>query len=534
MQSTPRVHDTLLKKTALLASLLLVGEAAVAGEFVATGNMTAPRFDHSATLLDNGKVLIVGGINNMSPTSAELFDPATRTFRPTQGQPLYGWPAGQPGRSYHAAVKLQDGRVLVLGGGNLFAESAGDPAPYAEIYDPSTDRFSATGAMAQERGLFEPVLLADGRVLVAGGRGCCHVEIWTGWGGGSGGDGPIFRSATPLGSIEIYDPLSGTFTLVQDDSSPPIVVPVVLGAPRNAATAIGLADGRVLIAGGEVLSYAPLPGGTSIGYPHYPATADLYDPLDSLSSIVPTASPMSTGRPWAASTLLRNGQVLLTSAAYDAVSQVYLPNAPTELFDPATQLFRSAATPPSGSADQPRRLRSGQIVTLGDGRVLFAGGLIEGEFYGGAPTDDLRADLYDPSTNTFAPDTGTMVTLRYGHTATKLADGRVLITGGINFAGGNFNELASAEIYDPDPIFVSGFEARAVHVVPRSPSGRVNLLSHPNLTKGASGHVVYSTCPEVTGKPQGIRQGSSGTLAPSGFIDPVSKRICYTSAPLFY
>lgn len=73
--------------------------------------------------------------------------------------------------------------------------------------------------------------------------------------------------------------------------------------------------------------------------------------------------------------------------------------------------------------------------------------------------------------------------LRYGHSVTKLADGRVLITGGINFVGGNYNELASAEIYDPDPIFVSGFEARAAHAVPRSLSGRANPQSHPNLTK---------------------------------------------------
>ena len=101
------------------------------GTFSATGNMTAPRYQHTATLLHNGKVLIAGG--RPSPfvdplATAELYDPVTGTFAPT-GEMISS-------RSGHSAALLPDGRVLIAGGGT--ADQSLIPVDSAEVYDPST------------------------------------------------------------------------------------------------------------------------------------------------------------------------------------------------------------------------------------------------------------------------------------------------------------------------------------------------------------------------------------------------------------
>ena len=105
-----------------------------AGTFIATGSMTTPRADHTATLLPNGKVLIAGGNQSVLPSSvlasAELYDSSTRTFTATGNMTM--------ARARHSATLLSDGRVLICGG-------TGDLS--AEIYDPATETFTTTGDM---------------------------------------------------------------------------------------------------------------------------------------------------------------------------------------------------------------------------------------------------------------------------------------------------------------------------------------------------------------------------------------------------
>src|ERR1044072_9486652 len=136
--------------SALVLSLVCSASRSVAqlpGMFTATGNMTTPRIFHTATLLADGRVLIAGGdmieaggppVPFRTQVSAELYDPRTGTFSPTGNMTTP--------RSGHTATLLADGRVLIAGGGvtNANAGALADPAlASAELYDPGTGTFTA-------------------------------------------------------------------------------------------------------------------------------------------------------------------------------------------------------------------------------------------------------------------------------------------------------------------------------------------------------------------------------------------------------
>ncbi len=157
------------------------------GNFTFTGSLLAARCDHSATLLQNGTVLIAGGyyVGSGLPTlaAAELYDPTTGTFSSTGslGTARYG----------HSATLLTDGKVLVAGGvtssdGYTFVTIAS-----AELYDPVAGTFSATGSLNTARSA-PATLLENGQVLVAGGSS--------------------ISAGAPFASAEIYDPTAGTFS----------------------------------------------------------------------------------------------------------------------------------------------------------------------------------------------------------------------------------------------------------------------------------------------------------------------------------
>lgn len=182
----------------------------VKGTFTPTGHMIAAREAHIASLLQDGKVLIMGGHKDRRESiviyaSAELYDPVTDTFSPTNGAMLTR-------RHKHDAITLEDGRVLVIGG----ADEHDDRGQYisTEIYDPQTGMFSMAANMNTSRYKFQgsSILMKTGQVLLMGGA-----------------------SVT-----EIYDPTTNTFNMVIAG----------VGTTRLFASATSLPDGRVLFAGG--------------------------------------------------------------------------------------------------------------------------------------------------------------------------------------------------------------------------------------------------------------------------------------------
>jgi hypothetical protein len=227
------------------------------GTFTATGNMYTAHVYHTATLLSDGRVLVAGGLDaNSNPiATAEIFDPSNGTFTPTGSMAVAG--------GFRTATLLNSGKVLVTGG---FAATA-------ELFDPNTGIFSVTNSMSTARGGHTATLLPDGKVLVIGGA-------------------PDFGSLA-TSTAELFDPVTKTFTPTGD-----------MAAARVLHTATLLTDGRVLVAGGSSYCYGSSPRSL--------AEAELFDPTT--ASFVVT-SKMTTARESQTATLLPTGAVLITGGA---------------------------------------------------------------------------------------------------------------------------------------------------------------------------------------------------------------------------
>ncbi len=146
------------------------GEAATGGQVVCT-SLGAERHGHTATLLADGRVFIAGGIRQ-SPTlttyweSTELYDPRSGVFEfgPRMEYKKQTWV-----RQAHTATLLQDGRVLIAGGVGLVDEAV-DTWKVALVFDPTSGTFADPVPMREQRAYHSATLLEDGRVLIAGGR----------------------------------------------------------------------------------------------------------------------------------------------------------------------------------------------------------------------------------------------------------------------------------------------------------------------------------------------------------------------------
>jgi|RhiMetdeSRZDD1v2_1073273.scaffolds.fasta_scaffold24267_5 hypothetical protein len=292
-----------LERTAVLAQ--------VSGGWIITSSMNIPRAVHTATLLLNGKVLVVGGNNGTGPvSSAELYNPTTGMWSITASL--------NTARYGHTATLLQDGKVLVAGGWN------GSYLNSAELYDPTTGKLSVTGSLNTARYGHTATLLPDGKVLVAGG-------------------------GFVLNTAELYDPNTGRWSITAN-----------LNTARSSHTATLLPSGKVLVAGGFT------------GHGFCPcidlvtASAELYDPVTAGWNVTEN---LNTARALHTATLLQNGKILVAGGTDGRVEDFpeYVPLASAELYDAGTGSW--------SVTDSLHTARNSHTATmLFDGKVLAAAG----------------------------------------------------------------------------------------------------------------------------------------------------------------
>jgi hypothetical protein len=283
--------------------------------------MTVPRAAHTATKLNDGRILIAGGFGTETDgdaASTELLDPAAWRFTdgPRLMSPRYG----------HTATRLPDGRVLIAGG---FGPD-GKVLATAELIDPSAGTSAETGHLRAGRADHEAVLLENGRVLLVDGT-ADDFEI--------------------LASAELFDPGSGTFSPAGR-----------MAVPREGMTATGLRDGRVLVTGGHV--------GRHEQRTIYDTT-EIYDPATNRFA---PAARMIVPRHKHDAILLADGRVLLIAGS-DVRDDLGLYDS-AETYDPATDVFTAV-----GRLAHPRYKFRFASVLLSDGRVLVAGGAAVPEIF---------------------------------------------------------------------------------------------------------------------------------------------------------
>jgi N-acetylneuraminic acid mutarotase len=431
------------------------------GQWVQVASLATPRRNHTATLLLNGSVLVVGGATtgNLVTASVECYDPVSGVWEiaATLPEPRMG----------HSATLLTDGRLLIAGG----VENEQTVLQSALIFDPISASWKNIPNMINARNAHTATLLADGRVMVIGGS----------------------NLSGPLASVEIYNPTANTWTevaplphaleshtatllkdgrvLVAGGAASSIAVVYNLAdnswtimtglLPRQLHTANALQDGRVFIAGGRN-------SGVEEETQYFDPTTDIF-----------SAGPIIDGRSGHTATLLPSGNTLLVGGLSSAVlenskstyplasvngevntlfSDTILYHAtallPTgevlvvggydvENSTPKAEVFRySYATPSwtSLSLGEFMRYRH-RAVQLLDGHVLITGGIYSGNTTNTAilynPTDDSR--VYAAS----------MAVSRIDHAVALLPDGKVLVAGGQNFDGSTWHWLKGAELYNP-------------------------------------------------------------------------------------
>lgn len=328
----------------------------------------------ASVLLPNGKILISGG--GYTPSFGALLSPLSdaATFDSSSGT-IASVGEMNVSRHDHTATVLNSGLVLLAGG---VVDQFGALTPVTELFgtggfpvQPTT--FAQTGSMAMARSNAQSITLNSGKILITGG---------------------VLASGLATNTAELYDPASGSFTLVAS----------VMTTPRVSHAMALLPDGRVLVCGGQ--------DGTN---PNALPTTDIYEPTSGTFTAGP---PLHVGRYLHQALALTDGRIIVVSG---------FGTATVETFDPVAGAWSFAAPLPISTWNY-------GMTRLSDGRIFISGG-------SGALN---QVAVYSPSNNTWVTLAPPLVG-RQQHAALALPNGKVLI------AGGNDGEspLASSELYDP-------------------------------------------------------------------------------------
>jgi RHS repeat-associated protein len=487
------------KWRATLSVGLALGLAGIAQAqtFSATGNLNTAREAHTATLLQNGMVLVAGGVTNGSNYplgSAELYDPSTGSFAFT---------GSMGGRRSHTATLMQNGQVLIAGG-SAYGQNPNlhfwYPLSSAQLYIPSTGTFANIPSMTTTRSGHAATLLNNGMVLITGGNTSgSTAELYNPSPSGgtftatgnmttvlyahtatllqnglvlvAGGE----NSSGYLSSAELYDPSTGTFTATGS-----------MNNARESHTATLLNNGMVLITGGHDSS-------------GYLSSAELYDPS---AGTFTAAGSMTAARIGHTATLLQNGLVLVAGGGN---SSGELSSA--ELYDPSKGTFTATS-----SMNNPRESHTATL--LSNGMVLTAGGLSS------SGSALASAELYQsgtiaPSIASLSPTSGTVGT-SVTITGANFGSSQGTSTVAFNGTAGTPTSWSATSIAVPVPsgattgnvvVTVGGIASNGVSFTVTVSAPSITSL---NPTSGGIGTSVT-----ITGTNFGSSQGSS-TVAFNG------------------
>jgi len=382
------------------------------------------------TLATSGPRL-VGPISNPAVTQTSIAN--TGQLAPASLAAARGFAASFLDRNNNAG----QGDVVITGGGSGSLTNA-TGLQSTEVWDLRRMRRLAGANMTTSRALHLAVTMADGRTLLIGGSNA---------------------TGTVLASCEIYNPVSNTYTATGS-----------MGTARTLHAACLLADGRVMVAGG---------------------TSDLTDTTAAITSTLtsveiynPTTGTWSNGpalggrRLAPAMTLLPNNQIMVSGGVevgflfglpISAVSTTAV-----QRWNPTTNTWTNGP-----NMNQDRTGHHYNQVTLDDGRVLMTGGTLVPNLLGAANATPIQgAEAYNPATNTWA--THNMPTARALHSATKLADGRVVVCGGAQGTLTTPVSIDNVEVFQPASntwtVLPSLTGPRSAHAAALLPDGTLALF----------------------------------------------------------
>jgi hypothetical protein len=372
------------------------------------------RFGHTATLLDDGRVLIVGGIHRLGTVAkteeilntAEIFDPRTGEHRLLLGQDGFALSMqAKSGRAYHTAVKLRNGKVLIAGGVAVLNAGARSALASSELFDPMSESFTGVATMGnppQGRAHHTLTTLASGKVLLVGGASYYNGQI-----------NSYYNSAL------LYDPESNSWQTISNAMS--------TGRAFHQAVLLdpASAGGKVLIIGGDNDS-----GPTN--------STDIFNPDDSTFYANVNVN-MKKNRSHHCAVRLDNGKVLVAGGITTTGGQ---PETSVEFYKTGGSFGEFEAT----VVDMTVARMDTTCTLLETKNVLIAGGLT-----GNQATGIADIILIGDGTYPVTPALTQLNPPRYLHTATMLDNGWVLLDGGLPNADASSDALTSSTLFVPPP-----------------------------------------------------------------------------------